>query len=97
VPPATTLPPAGTPVVYLLACGPDGHLYCGWTNRLAHRLGEHRAGRGAVMTRTRTPVTLAYVEVCASARDARRREAQIKKLTREQKLALIAASPPPPG
>jgi putative endonuclease len=75
--------------VYLLECR-DGSLYCGWTNDLPARLAEHQAGRGARYTRSRLPVRLVYAEECASATDARRREAAIKNLPRSAKLQLIS-------
>ena len=46
--------------VYLLRCG-DGSLYCGWTVDIERRLRQHQAGRASRYTRTRLPVTLAFV------------------------------------
>ena len=74
--------------VYLLRCG-DGSLYTGWTNDLEKRLMAHNAGRGAKYTRSRLPVELVYFEDLPSRSEAMRREAQIKRLAREEKLALI--------
>ena len=76
--------------VYLLRCG-DGSLYCGWTNDLDKRLAAHNAGTGAKYTRVRRPVTLAWFEPCDSREAALRRECQIKRLSRAEKLHLIAA------
>ena len=73
---------------YLLRCG-DGSLYCGWTNDLKHRVAAHSAGKGAKYTRAHLPVTLAYAERHDTKEAAMRREAEIKRLTRAQKLALI--------
>lgn len=75
-------------VVYMLRCG-DGSLYTGCTNDLARRLEAHRSGRGAKYTRSRPPVTLAYREEAPDRSAALRREAAIKQLTRQQKLAMI--------
>ncbi|MCR5826493.1 MAG: GIY-YIG nuclease family protein [Oscillospiraceae bacterium] len=75
---------------YLLRCA-DGTLYCGWTNDLEKRLAAHNAGVGARYTRTRRPVALAYCEVFATKQEAMRREVQLKRLTRREKLALIEA------
>lgn len=83
--------PAGW-CTYILRCA-DGSLYTGATNDLARRLATHRAGRGAAYTRARLPVELAWVEPAADRSDALRREAAIKRLSRRQKLALIAADP----
>ncbi len=74
--------------IYLLRCG-DGSLYTGWTNNLEKRLKAHAAGRGAKYTRSRLPVELVYFEDMPSRNEAMRREAQIKRLARKEKLALI--------
>ena len=73
---------------YLLRCA-DGTLYCGWTNDLERRVAAHNAGAGAKYTKSRRPVELAYCEAFATKQQAMRREAQIKRLTRQEKLALI--------
>lgn len=74
---------------YLLTCA-DGTLYCGWTNHLEQRLQAHNAGKGAKYTKARRPVSLAYYEEFATKEEAMKREAAIKKLTRTEKLDLIA-------
>ena len=76
--------------VYMLRCA-DGTLYTGWTNDLEKRVKAHNDGRGAKYTHARRPVTLVYSEALPSKEAALRREAAVKKLTRAQKLALIAA------
>ena len=73
---------------YLLRCA-DNTLYCGITNDLEKRLIVHNAGEGAKYTRGRTPVKLIYQEDCADKSAALKRELQIKRLTREQKLILV--------
>lgn len=79
--------------VYILRCV-DGSLYTGSTTDLARRLTAHRSGRGAKYTRSRLPVELAYWEEAPDWPAALRREAAIKRLTRQQKLALIAVAEP---
>ena len=74
--------------VYILRCG-DGTLYTGWTNDLDRRLRTHAAGKGAKYTRSRLPVALVYRERCADRSEAMRRECELKRLSRAQKLALI--------
>lgn len=74
-------------VCYLLRCA-DDTLYCGITNDLDKRLLVHNAGEGAKYTRGRTPVTLVYREPCADKSAALKRELQIKRLPREEKMAL---------
>lgn len=75
-------------VVYILECS-DGTLYTGWTDQLDNRLAAHNCGRGAKYTRSRRPVCLVYCEEVSDRSAALRREAQIKRLTRSQKLSLI--------
>ena len=74
--------------VYILRCA-DGTLYCGWTNDLAARLDAHNSGKGAKYTRGRGPVELAYSEMFGTQSEAMHREAEIKKLSRTQKQALL--------
>ena len=53
------------------------------------RLQAHNAGKGAKYTRSRLPVALVYRERCADRSEAMRRENELKRLSRAQKLALI--------
>jgi putative endonuclease len=74
---------------YILRCA-DGTLYTGITTDTERRLIEHnKPGVGAKYTRARQPVTLVYFEKYTSRVEASRREAEIKKLSRVQKLSLI--------
>ncbi len=75
---------------YILECA-DGTLYTGWTNDFTNRLTAHNRGTGAKYTRGRGPVLLVYYEEYADKQAAQAREYVIKKLTRRQKKALIAA------
>ena len=75
--------------VYMLRCG-DGSLYTGSTDNVARRLAVHQSGKGAKYTRSRLPVELAYQEELPDKSSALRREAAIKKLTRQQKLEMTA-------
>jgi putative endonuclease len=74
--------------VYLLRCADDS-LYCGWTTDIERRLKAHAAGRASRYTASRLPVELALAEAMPDRTAARRAEAQIKRLTRSQKLALV--------
>lgn len=74
--------------VYILRCR-DGSLYTGYTDDVERRLSVHRSGRGAKYTRSRLPVELAYWEELPDKSAALKREAAIKKLSRQQKLQLI--------
>ncbi len=74
---------------YILECS-DHTLYTGWTNDLPKRIKTHNTGKGARYTRGRLPVTLVYCEKFTTKQDAMKREIAIKKLSRQQKLQLIA-------
>lgn len=76
--------------VYILRCA-DGTLYTGYTDDPERRARVHNAGKGAKYTRSRLPVELVYREALEDKSAALRREREIKKLSRAQKLALIAA------
>jgi putative endonuclease len=78
--------------VYLLRCADDS-LYCGWTVDLDRRLARHEAGTASAYTRSRRPVALALALPMTDHSAARREEARIKRLTRAEKLALVAAQP----
>lgn len=77
-------------IIYLLECG-DKSLYCGITNNLERRLKQHRGEikGGAKYTRSHQPCRLVYKEESLSRSKALQREAVIKKMTKEAKLALI--------
>lgn len=77
--------------LYILRCG-DGTLYTGITTDVEKRLAAHRTGRGAKYTRGRLPLELVYREICPDHSAALKRELEVKKLTRQQKEALIADS-----
>ena len=76
---------------YIVRCT-DGTLYCGWTNHLKERVAAHNSGKGAKYTKSRRPVELVYYEEFETKEEAMRREAQIKRMEREEKLELIAKS-----
>ena len=77
-----------TNYTYILRCA-DDTLYCGWTNDLQKRLAAHNAGTASKCTRSRRPVELVYYEEFATKQEAMRREYQIKRLSRQEKLELI--------
>jgi len=74
--------------VYILRCA-DNTLYTGIAADVEKRVEQHNAGMGAKYTRGRGPVVPVYRELCADRPAALRREAAIKKLSRQEKLALI--------
>lgn len=82
-----TLPESGF-YTYLLECV-DGTLYCGWTTDPVQRLETHNAGKGAKYTRARLPVKLVAQWSFETKVEAMRFEYRLKRLPRQQKLALI--------
>ena len=74
--------------VYILRCY-DGSLYTGWTTDLKQRVKAHNEGKGAKYTRSRRPVELVYHEEFETKSEALKREAAIKRMSREEKLTLI--------
>ena len=81
--------------VYMVSCA-DDTLYTGIAKDPEARVRQHNDGRGAKYTRTRTPVTLVYREQCASRGEALKREHAIKRLSAQEKKALIEGAPSPP-
>ncbi len=78
------------PYTYLVQCADDSY-YAGWTTDLEARVRAHNAGQGARYTRGRRPVRLVYWEFQPTRSAAQRREAALRRLGREQKVALVAA------
>jgi putative endonuclease len=75
--------------VYILRCR-DGSFYTGWTNDLERRLAKHSAGEASRYTASRLPVELAFAQAMDDRSAAMREELRIKRLSRPQKLALMA-------
>ena len=76
---------------YIVKCS-DGSLYTGWTNNLEKRIKDHNAGRGAKYTKERRPVVLVYKEEFPTKQEAMKREWEIKRLSRKEKLSMIENS-----
>lgn len=76
--------------VYIIESS-DSKLYTGITNNIEQRWQSHLHGKGAKFFRGRQPKRLCYLEFHDNRSKASKREAAIKQLTRQQKLALIAA------
>ena len=74
--------------VYIVECA-DQTLYTGWTTNIERRLKAHNAGRGAKYTQQRGPVRVVYSEEMPDRGAALKRELQIKRLSRAEKLKLI--------
>lgn len=80
--------------VYILECS-DTSLYTGITTDVARRFKQHQSGKGGHYTSSRQAVRVAYTEAHPDRSSALRREAQIKRLSRAQKLRLIACDTVP--
>ena len=75
--------------VYILQCADDS-LYVGSTNDLQKRLRAHNSLKsGAHYTKIRRPVVLKYSETFETFGDARKREGELKRLKRSEKLRLV--------
>ncbi len=77
--------------VYIIRCS-DGSLYTGITLDIERRLSQHGRNAGAKYFRGRRPEAVVYLEGGHSRSTASRREAQIKQLSRVEKLRLIGAA-----
>ncbi len=77
--------------VYVLECA-DKTLYVGSTSDIEKRLHAHNHLKsGAHYTKIRRPVMLRYSEKISDYAKARAREAEIKRLTRKEKLVLLSS------
>lgn len=75
--------------VYMIECS-DNSLYTGITTDLDRRIDEHNSSsKGAKYTHVRRPVYLAYFETYDNRSSASKREREIKKLSRKEKLDLV--------
>ena len=74
---------------YVLECK-DKTFYVGSTNNLEKRLFAHNNLKsGAHYTKIRRPVVLKYSEKFLTLKETRKREAELKRLKREEKIKLI--------
>jgi putative endonuclease len=77
--------------VYIICCD-DSTLYTGVTTDLERRFREHRDHpRGAKYFNGRKPLEVVYSETGHTRSSACKREAAIKKLSRDEKLRLISS------
>lgn len=75
--------------VYILRCS-DDTLYTGIATDVVRRVKEHNESpKGAKYTTGRRPVVLVHQEVFSTRSEALKREASIKKLSREGKESLL--------
>ena len=75
--------------VYILECA-DGTYYTGITTDITRRLDEHNhSPKGAKYTRARRPVSLRYHEAHPDKSQALKREREIKRMKRSDKMVLV--------
>lgn len=74
--------------VYILLCN-NGSFYTGYTKDVQERTKQHETGKGARYTKAHKPQKLAYVEEHENRGVAMKREREIKKLSHQQKQALV--------
>lgn len=65
-------------------------LYCGYTDNVKKRFQKHLSGKGAKYTRSNKPVKIVYQHSYKTKSEALKEEARIKKLSKKEKLKLIA-------
>ena len=73
----------------------DGSLYTGIAKDLERRLERHRLGKASKYTRSRLPIVLVWKRRLMTWSRALQEELRIKRLTRAEKEALVAALPRP--
>ncbi|MEI7720075.1 MAG: GIY-YIG nuclease family protein [bacterium] len=74
--------------IYILKCK-DGSLYTGITTDVVRRFAEHQSGVGGHYTRAHGAVRIVYTEKYPNRSLASKREAEIKGMSRVQKLHLL--------
>jgi len=74
-------------VLYVIKCS-DNTLYTGITTNLIRRIKEHELGIGAKYTKGRGPFKVIHKEEHKNRSAASKRELEIKKLRRTEKLKL---------
>ena len=74
--------------VYILLCE-GGSFYTGSTNDVEKRFKDHVNGKGAKYTKSHKPVRIIYKEEFKTKSEALKRESEIKKLSKQQKTAVV--------
>jgi predicted GIY-YIG superfamily endonuclease len=74
--------------LYIVQCR-DGSYYTGTAKDPEARILQHNEGKGARYTRGRRPVEWVYSEVFETRGEAMRREADIKRWSKEKKRELV--------
>lgn len=77
--------------IYIIECE-DGSLYTGITTDIDRRFAEHKSGKGSRYTAAHGAEKILYLEGRQTRSEALKREAQIKKLQRKEKLKMVGKS-----
>lgn len=75
--------------LYILRLSDDS-LYTGITKDVERRVEQHEEGNGSKYVRSRLPCKLVYVEQMENRSKALKREAEIKKWSKERKEELVS-------
>jgi putative endonuclease len=78
--------------IYVLLCS-DNSLYTGISNNPDQRYRDHLNGKGGRYTRVHRPIKRVYLEEIGTRSDALKREAEIKRWTRERKIREFGLKP----
>ncbi|MFT5179968.1 MAG: putative endonuclease [Candidatus Paceibacteria bacterium] len=73
--------------IYLLQCA-DNSIYTGITTDVERRFKEHKEGTASKYTKAHKAVKIIYTEESKNRSEASKREIEIKKMQREEKLKL---------
>ncbi len=77
--------------LYIIHCSDDSY-YTGITTDVDRRFEQHRSGKGAKYFYGRQPLQVVYIEDCANRSQASQREAEIKSMSRSQKIQVFNLS-----
>jgi putative endonuclease len=75
--------------VYILLCA-DSSLYTGITTDVTRRFEEHKKGIGSRYTRAKKVRRIVFSEKLQNRSSALKREVEIKKMSRSEKLRLVS-------
>ncbi len=69
-----------------------GKFYTGITTDIDRRFNEHRKNKGAKYFRLEKPRNIVFIQTCNNRSEATKRELEIKRFSRNEKLKLIKNS-----
>jgi putative endonuclease len=70
----------------------SNRFYTGITNNIERRFSQHASGKGAKFFRIDKPKEIIHIEIYENKSQALKRELEIKKMTKKEKLKLISHS-----